>query len=315
MKKFLSTCLCLPSLCLLVAASCVQAADAPVPPTVDEALQVQTKATSTKVEPEDLKNQTSILPTVPQAPVIREPKPIKPTASADDPFDNPTPVNFIAPEIPTIVQLSNRDINRIVCSGPMSDLIFSEEKGVTGHFSGNSAFIKFKAEDINGELAYAETPSELFVVCNGAVYTLIAEPHEINSVTLHLAAPAKDVFQKNINLYKNMPLEKQVLQIIKEGYEGGYPSSYKIANSDKLISLCGDLRINLMQTVDVEGVGLRLKQFQVASTKNEPVELTEKTFLSLEISESILAVAIENHVLNTGEETRVFVVEKREQSQ
>ncbi len=216
--------------------------------------------------------------------------------------------------MPTIVQLSNRDINRIVCSGPMSDLIFSEEKGVTGHFSGNSAFIKFKAEEFNGLLTYAETPSELFVVCNGAVYTLIAEPHEIASVTLHLAAPAKDVFKKNIDHYKNMPLEKQVLQIIKEGYEGGYPSSYKVSNADTLTPLCGDLSVNLMQTVDVEGVGLRLKQFKVAPTKGEPMELQEKTFLSLGISESILAVAIEDHVLNTGEATRVFVVEKREQS-
>ena len=168
---------------------------------------------------------------------------------------------------------------------------------------------------MNGELMYAETPSELFVVCNDAVYTLIAEPHEIASVTLHLAAPAKDVFKKNIDHYKNLPLEKQVLQIIREGYEGGYPSSYKVSNADTLIPLCGDLSVNLMQTVDVEGVGLRLKQYKVASTKGEKMELQEKTFLSLGISESILAVAIENHVLNTGEATRVFVVEKREQSQ
>jgi hypothetical protein len=70
-----------------------------------------------------------------------------------------------------------------------------------------------------------------------------------------------------------------------------------------------------MQTVDVEGIGLRLKQFKVASTRDETMELKEKTFLSLFISEAILAVAIENQVLNTGEATRVFVVEKREQSQ
>jgi conjugal transfer pilus assembly protein TraK len=315
------------SLCLLLAASSVYAQENLQPTTTahvkkvaEQAGQKQPPAHPVAPKPEptsELTNQTSILPPVPDAPVIREPKPIKPGKIKDSTaaFDEPVPVNFIAAEMPTIVQLSNRDINRIVCSGPMSDLIFSEEKGVTGHFSGNSAFVKFKAEEINGELSYAETPSELFVVCNGAVYTLIAEPHEIPSVTLHLAAPAKDVFQKNIDHYKNLPLEKQVLQIIREGYEGGYPSSYKVVNADTLIPLCGDLRINLMQTVDVEGVGLRLKQFKVASTKNETVELAEKTFLSLGISESILAVAVEDHALNTGEATRVFVVEKREQSQ
>ena len=104
------------------------------------------------------------------------------------------------------------------------------------------------------------------------------------------------------------------MQIIKEGYEGGYPSSYRVSNAHTPIPLCGDLRVNLMQTVDVEGVGLRLKQFKVASTNYETMDLQEKTFLSLGISESILAVAIEDQVLNTGEATRVFVVEKREQS-
>jgi conjugal transfer pilus assembly protein TraK len=333
MKKILRL-----SLCLLLAASSVQAEGNPAAPTIPMTdLVAQTKqegqppvhtvapepALKTEQTPilkepkktqvSDLKDQTSILP---QAPVIREPKPIKPTKAKDSTaaFDEPVPVSFIAAEMPTIVQLSNRDINRIVCSGPMSDLIYSEEKGVTGHFSGNSAFVKFKAEEINGELMYAQTPSELFVVCNGAVYTLIAEPHEIASVTLHLAAPAKDIFKKNIDHYKNLPLEKQVLQIIREGYEGGYPSSYKVSNADTLIPLCGDLNVNLMQTVDVEGVGLRLKQYKVASTKSEKMELQEKTFLSLGISESILAVAIENHILNTGEATRVFVVENREQS-
>jgi len=328
MKKILRL-----SLCLVLAASSVQAEEEPAPPDLTipmEDMVVQAKPegqianptpiTATVQEPtQDLKDQTSILPPQAQHPtVIREPKPIKPTKKtppSNDPFDNPIPVNFIAAEMPTIVQLSNRDINRIVCSGPMSDLIYSEEKGVSGQFSGNSAFIKFKAEEFNGELMYAETPSELFVVCNGAVYTLIAEPHEIPSVTLHLAAPAKDIFKKNIDHYKNMPLEKQVLQIIKEGYEGGYPSSYKVSNADTLIPLCGDLSVNLMQIVDIEGVGLRLKQYKVASTKGEQMELQEKSFLSLGISESILAVAIEDHTLNTGEATRVFVVEKREQSQ
>jgi conjugal transfer pilus assembly protein TraK len=55
-------------------------------------------------------------------------------------------------EVPTMVELSAKEINRIVCPGQMSDLIFSEEKGLTGHFSGNNAFIKFTAEEVGGKL-------------------------------------------------------------------------------------------------------------------------------------------------------------------
>ena len=53
------------------------------------------------------------------------------------------------------------DINRIVCPGPMNDLIFSQEKGMTGHFSGNNGFIKFKIEDSGDDYVYADTQSEL----------------------------------------------------------------------------------------------------------------------------------------------------------
>jgi conjugal transfer pilus assembly protein TraK len=313
MKKILRL-----SLCLLLMTSAVQAEEAapsilPVPSNHRE--EQHSAKQSQKEKTHELKDQTSILPQQASQKTVIEPKPIKPAKDATAVFDEPAPVNFIAPEMPTIVQLSNRDINRIVCSGPMTDLIYSEEKGVTGHFSGNSAFVKFKAEDNNGELSYADAPSELFIVCNGAVYTLIAKPQEIDSVTLHLAAPVKDSFQKNIDHYKNMPLEKQVLQVIREAYEGGYPSSYKISKSETPVPLCSDLAVTQTQSIDVEGVGLRLREFKATNLKKEETELQEKSFLELGISDSILAVAIENHVLQSHDVTRVFVVEKRGQQQ
>ena len=120
--------------------------------------------------------------------------------------------DVIQAEIPTAVKLSNRDINRIVCPGPMNDLIFSQEKAMTGHFSGNNGFIKFKIEDSGSEYIYADTQSELFVVCNNAVYTLLVTPADIPSVTLRLASPNGDTFKKNIAHFQKMPLEKQALR-------------------------------------------------------------------------------------------------------
>lgn len=214
-------------------------------------------------------------------------------------------------EVPTMVQLSNRDINRIVCPGQMSDLIFSKEKGITGHFSGNNAFVKFTIEDQNGKLLYAKEPTELYAVCNGSVYTIIATPVAIDAVTVRLAMPKSDVVEKNISRYRNMPVEKQALQIIREGYNGTYPSSYRVTDKRDAISLCPDLDVVLRQYVDVDGVGLRLKEFKVIAKKT--VDVDEKTFLSGKISDSILAVAVEDHQLTSGQSTRVFVVEKKEQ--
>ena len=221
----------------------------------------------------------------------------------------------IPAEIPTAVELSNVDINRIVCSGPMTDLIFSREKGMTGHFSGNNAFVKFKIEDRGGEYIYADEQSELFVVCNNTVYTLIVTPTKIPSVTIRLASPKGDSFRKNIAHYKNLPLEKQALQIIREAYDGAYPSSYRVSEPAKVESLSPDLEITLTQVVDVDGVGLRLKKYSVKSLAQNPVTVGEKLFLTSSVSGSILAVAIEDHNLNAGQTTRVFVVDQKEQPQ
>jgi len=218
----------------------------------------------------------------------------------------------ILPEVPTEISVSNHDINRIVCPGQMNDLIFSQEKGLIGHFSGNSAFIKFKVEDTGDKYIHASEPCELFVVCDNIVYSLIVIPKDIPSVTKRLASPKGKVFKKNIDHYKNMPLEKQALQVIREAYNENYPTSYRVAGSRKNILLSPKFTTTLTQIVDVDGVGLRMKKFQVVSN-GETINLEEQDFLSSSVSNSILAVAVEDHVLNSNESTRVFVVEKKEQ--
>ncbi len=218
----------------------------------------------------------------------------------------------IQAEIPTSVTLSNKDINRIVCPGPMNDLIFSQEKAMTGHFSGNNGFIKFKIEDSGNEYIYADTQSELFVVCNNAVYTLLVTPADIPSVTLRLASPAGDSFKKNLDHYQNMPLEKQALLLIREAYHGTYPTSYRISEATRKVSLSSELEVQLLQVVDVDGVGLRLKKYLVQSLANNEIEVNEQRFFSSLISQSILAVAVENHTLKPDQSTVVFVVDQKE---
>jgi len=215
-------------------------------------------------------------------------------------------------EVPTMVELSGREINRIVCPGQMSDLIFSEEKGLTGHFSGNNAFVKFTAEEVGGKLKYSKEPSEIYVVCNGSVYTIIGTPAEINAVTVRLAQPKSETVEKNIARYKNMPLEKQALQLIKEAYDGVFPSGYRVTDKAVPVPLCPDLDLVQQQIVEVEGVGLRLKAFKATSRAIKDINLQEKTFLASVIGNPILAVAVENHTLQPKQSTRVFVVEKKE---
>jgi conjugal transfer pilus assembly protein TraK len=220
-------------------------------------------------------------------------------------------------EIPTAVQLSNRDINRIVCPGQMNDLIFSQEKGMTGHFSGGNGFVKFKIEKIGDEIIYADSQSELFVICNKAVYTLLVTPADISSVTLSLASPKGNSFKENIAHYKNLPLEKQALQLIREAYQDSYPASYRVSESKtkKIIPLSADMEVQLLKEVAVDGVGLRLKQFQIKSLAAEQIRIDEEMFLASAISGSILAVGIEKHILEPLQATRLFVVDQKERQE
>ena len=78
------------------------------------------------------------------------------------------------------------------------------------------------------------------------------------------------------------------------------------------IPLCPDLQVSLRQTVEVDGVGLRLKSFQVTSRLSTESELAEKTFLDARIGNPILAVALVEHRLQPGGSTRVLVVERKE---
>ena len=227
-----------------------------------------------------------------------------------------TPCGFaaqsVAPDVRTAVEVSNRDVNRFVCPGTMQDMIYSKEKDITGHFSKSDAFIKFKITQVGTEKQYAEEDNELFLVCDGNVYTIITKPTDMPSTTVRLIPPAGDSFKQNVAMFKNMPLEKQALHIIRQAYGDQYPSSYKVTETEQSAIIRPDLDVLLQQYVDVEGVGLRLKRYDITSSAMGDISVKETDFLRSNISSSILAIAIEDHTLQPGESTKLFVVEKKE---
>jgi conjugal transfer pilus assembly protein TraK len=220
--------------------------------------------------------------------------------------------NIVPPEIPTAIDLSNHDINRIVCPGKINDLIFSEEKGLTGHFSDNNAFVKFKIEQRGSERIHAATPSELFLVCENTVYTMIANPKDMPSVTLRLAAAQEKALSANIQAFKELPLEKRVLQVIREAYNRTYPSGYRIVETGTPLLLSPEFEILLTQTINIDGIGLKLKELTAKSQMEREARIDEAFFLNAKFSDSLLAVAVDSHILQPGESTRIFVVEQKE---
>lgn len=217
----------------------------------------------------------------------------------------------VLPETTTAVELSSSDINRITCPGTINDLIFSKEKGLEGHFAGNNAFVKFTVAAQGDERKYATTPTELFISCNDTIYSLIVTPKRIPSVTLRLSPPTSGDIKRNVSRYQALPLEKKILQLIREAWLAEYPDSYRITRADTLVNLSADLSVRLIGIVDVEGAGLRLKEYRVKATADEAVRVSEKDFLRAEMGERIVAVVVENQDLAKGGSSRVFIVEQR----
>lgn len=216
--------------------------------------------------------------------------------------------SVIKPETPIEVELSASDVNRIMCNGPISDLIYSQEKGLEGQFNGHNAFIKFKLARQGDKEIYADKPTELYVMCAGEVYTLIAFPKRIPAVTLKLASAKSS---RAGLAFAGMPYERKVVALVQDGYKGVYPDYYKISEENREISISPDVRVILKRTVDVEDESLRLKVFYITGnpTRGKTLELTEKDFLLPAIGQQIAALAIEDHTLPLGSMTRMFVVE------
>ena len=224
----------------------------------------------------------------------------------------------VSPEITTQVRLSNSDINRVICPVDIKDAIYSEEKGLTVNLSGKNAFVKFNVVRKDGKDMYSMTPSELYFVCDGAVYTMIASPARIPAQTVQLTPGKAGTAKKNIELYGELPFEKKIIAIVKRIYTNDVPDSFTKTAVGKKMDLFKDLEVILRSIYAIEGEGLRVKEFEVRimpTSTLESISYKENDFLRTDVSLHPVAVSVESMTLKKGETSRVFVVERTEGGQ
>ncbi|MGB9811625.1 MAG: TraK domain-containing protein, partial [Dictyoglomus turgidum] len=119
----------------------------------------------------------------------------------------------VEPEMVTAVKMSSSDVNRIVCPVDIKDVVYSEEKGIQVKISGKNAFVKFLIKKLAGKEIYSNIPADLYVVCGDNVFSIIAFPERIPSVTVYLEdkkGKIKEILEK-----KQMPLEKEIVEYVK----------------------------------------------------------------------------------------------------
>jgi len=218
----------------------------------------------------------------------------------------------VFPEVTTRVDLSSTDVNRFVCQGPIKDVMFSQDKGIKIKISHSNAFVKFQALKRGQDVVYSKTPSEFYVVCDDVVYTLIGIPKKIPAQTIRLSSGQEEKIEKNLSLFLGLPLEKKILKLIKQAYTDDLPESYTIHSIMKRRSLFNQAWVIAKRDILVEGEGLGVREYVVGlKDGHSKWHLSEKDFLKPALTNSPLAIAIEEPLLKTGDKTRVFIVERR----
>ena len=220
----------------------------------------------------------------------------------------------IQPESATVIEMSNRDMNRIYCqNGAVNDVHHSEEKPVKITQDGKNAFVKFLIEvnPMTGEKKYASQSIEAYIVCDGAVYSLIMKPKNVNSKTVQLGSVDTNKIYENIKTLGSLPEEERALKLTLEALKDEMPESYtvKVNTTDLKIKVIPDTVITRRRDIKVDGLDLELTEYNVRAEND--VQLHEQMFLNSVFGNNIFAVTIENHKLKNNQMTRLFIVKKQ----
>jgi conjugal transfer pilus assembly protein TraK len=221
---------------------------------------------------------------------------------------------YVKPNRTTMVEMSSLDINRVYCDGEITDVIFSEEKGVKVKIVKNNAFVKFAMRKIEDREIPVENPVDLFFVCNDQVYNVIALPKRIPSTFIYLESKDKKKIQEVVERAKDLPYEKRLLDIIKAIYVNKYEPNYQVVKMNKEFYLFKDVKVVLEKVIDIEGEGLRAKIFSLTTqfeSNTQYVEIKEKDFVRKELTTIPLAISLDKTRLQGKDKATLIILEKR----
>jgi conjugal transfer pilus assembly protein TraK len=222
-------------------------------------------------------------------------------------------VVYVKPNRVTMVEMSSLDINRVYCDGEITDVVFSEEKGVRVKIVKNNAFVKFVVKRVEDQEIPMDKPVDLFFVCNEQVYSIIAIPKRIPSAFVYLESKDKKM-QEVVERVKDLPYEKRLLDVIRAVYLGKYEPNYQVVNVNKEFYLFKELKVILEKVIDIEGEGLRAKVFRLEtnfSSSSQYIEIKEKDFVRKELTNFPLAVSLDKAKLQGKDKATLIILEKR----
>ncbi|WP_028842922.1 TraK domain-containing protein [Thermodesulfovibrio yellowstonii] len=220
---------------------------------------------------------------------------------------------IVEPERATAVKMSASDVNRLVCPYDVKDVVYSEEKGVQVKVSGKNAFVKFLVKRIGNKEQYSQIPADLYVVCGDKVYSIIAFPERIPSVTVYLEDKEKKV-KEVLEKYSSMPFEKRIVEYVKTFFKGNIPPEAEMKPVRKNYTLYEHIGITEVAQYTIPGEDVLIRVFNIKCTglpeKATSVEIAEKDFLRKELTQMPLAISLEKLRLVKGETVKMLIIER-----
>jgi len=213
----------------------------------------------------------------------------------------------ITPEKTVWVEISSTDVNRVVCmNGTITDINFSQEKGLIGKNNGREAFLKIQAIEEKGKIKYSTTPVEVYITCGGETYGFIGTPKRIPTKTIYLLDPKKKIDEAKLG---SSEIDKAVQEILTTVLKDVVPPSWEPLKGQAVYNLNRFKAFN-NRTWKIPGIGILVRDFILSTNLEVSCPLSEEDLLHPKLTKNPIAISIVDHAIQRGKSTRAVIIEK-----
>ena len=207
------------------------------------------------------------------------------------------------------VEISLKDVTRVVCFTNITRVIYSKEKGMEIKTVDRNAFIKNLPKEavdpMTGRIAidYDSRPKEVYLVCGDKTFSLLLIPKDIPANTIYLKSSYVEK-EKAFSFEKSNDYENTILKLLKSAYSENVPDGYSVDNIEKVLKEYQEIR--LVHKRNYTGIMFEIQEYVVIAKKE--LNINEITLLEAISPKNPLAVSIVSPLLRPNEQSRVFVV-------
>lgn len=209
--------------------------------------------------------------------------------------------------------VSLKDLSRVHCSSPITNVFYSKEKEIEIKTTGNDAYIKILPRKTTGgdtgeKIEYGAHPRELYVECSGETFSVVLVPKDLPAQTIVLKSPFADV--KKATVYeKSNPYDNTMMDLVKKAFVGDIPDGYEPLHVGKEIKNFREL--SLVHLRSYVGAKYTVAEYIIDAKKS--VNVYEAMFIPY--LKNSLAISIVKTILEPTETTRMFVVSSNQESE